>query len=113
MEAEVGARGLVEPTVDFWVSPDEEGENPGDSMGMFSGSGEAVLRSIPLGPLRKNLTDAVDALQGLFADITARGGTLPLREVQLSFQVSASGGVQFVGTSQMQNGRSIVLIFRQ
>jgi hypothetical protein len=113
MDDEVGTGGLAEPTVDFWVSLDEEGENSSDSMGMFSRNGEAVLRSIPLGPLRKNLTEAVDALQGLFADITARGGTLPLREVQLSFQVSASGGVQFVGTSQMQSGRSIVLIFRQ
>ncbi|MDN3021595.1 hypothetical protein [Streptomyces sp. S.PB5] len=111
VEGEAG--GLGESALTFWVSYDEEAEGSGDSMGLFGGSGEAVLRSIPLGPLRKNLTEAVDALQGLFADITARGGPLPLCEVQLSFQVSASGGVQFVGTSQMQSGRGIVLVFRQ
>jgi hypothetical protein len=102
-----------EPTLPFWVSFDEESEEYGDSMGIFGNREEAILRGVPLGVLRKNLADAVDALQQVFADVAARGGPLPLREAQLSFQVTAGGGVQFVGTANMQSSRGIVLVFRQ
>ncbi|MCX5328083.1 hypothetical protein [Streptomyces sp. NBC_00140] len=102
-----------ELTLPFWVSFDEDAEKYGDSMGLFGNRQEAVLRGVPLGVLRKNLTDAVDALQQVFADVAACGGALPLREAQLSFQVTAGGGVQFVGTAQMQSSRGIVLVFRQ
>ncbi|MFF3249118.1 hypothetical protein ACFYWY_36565 [Streptomyces sp. NPDC002870] len=104
---------LSEPALPFWVSYDEESEEPGDTMALFGDSGEAALRSVPLGPLRKNLTEAVDALQQLFTDVAARGGPLPLREAHLSFQVTAAGGVQFIGTAQMQSSRGIVLVFKQ
>ncbi|MEU2771462.1 hypothetical protein ABZ646_00705 [Streptomyces sp. NPDC007162] len=85
----------------------------GDSMGLFSRDGDAVLRAVPLGPLRKNLADAVDALQEIFQSVADRGGPLPLAEAQLSFQVTASGGVQFVGSGQMQNARSLTLTFKR
>lgn len=104
---------LNEPTLPFWVSYDEQSEEPGDSMGLFDGSGDTALRHVPLGPLRKNLADAVDALQHLFTDVAARGGPLPLCEAHLSFQVTAAGGVQFIGTAQMQSSRGIVLVFKQ
>ncbi|MEU6201026.1 hypothetical protein [Streptomyces sp. NPDC047061] len=103
----------AEAALDFWVSSEEHGEDPGDSMGLFNGNGDTVLRRIPLGPLRKNLADAVDALQQIFADVAARGGQLPLREAHLSFQVTANGGVQFIGTTQMQSSRGIVLVFKE
>lgn len=54
-----------------------------DSMGILGG-GNPELRMVPLGPLRKNLAATVDALQQVFADVAARGGTLPLAEAQLS-----------------------------
>lgn len=100
----------TEAALDFWVSQDEE---PGDSMGLFGNREEAVLRRVPLGPLRKNLAEAVDALQQLFAEVAAQGGTLPLREAHLSFQVTANGGVQFIGTAQIQSNRGIVLVFKE
>ncbi|MET9391547.1 hypothetical protein ABZY20_14220 [Streptomyces sp. NPDC006624] len=104
--------GALEPSLPFWVTVTEEGDD--DSMGLFGrGNGEPVLRSVPLGPLRKNLAQTVDALQQLFEDAAARGGTLPLAEAQLSFQVTASGGVQLVGSGQMQGTRGLTLIFRR
>ncbi|MFF3247743.1 hypothetical protein ACFYWY_29390 [Streptomyces sp. NPDC002870] len=95
------------------MSYDEQSGEPGDSMGLFGDGGDAALRNVPLGPLRKNLAEAVDALQQLFTDVAARGGPLPLREAHLSFQVTAAGGVQFIGTAQMQSSRGIVLVFKQ
>ncbi|MEU0250707.1 hypothetical protein ABZ192_41755 [Streptomyces sp. NPDC006235] len=98
----------------FWVTYDEEDADDGDSMGLFGGrAGEARLRSVPLGPLRKNLAEAVDALQQVFTEAAARGGPLPLREAHLSFQVTASGGVQFIGGGQVQRGHGVVLVFKQ
>ncbi|MFF6949276.1 hypothetical protein ACFZAD_11520 [Streptomyces iakyrus] len=103
---------VVEPSLPFWVTVTEEGDD--DSMGLFgNGGGEPALRSVPLGPLRKNLAETVDALQQLFEDAAARGGTLPLAEAQLSFQVTASGGIQLLGTGQMQGTRGLTLVFKR
>ncbi|MFG3024682.1 hypothetical protein ACGFZQ_40265 [Streptomyces sp. NPDC048254] len=102
---------MGEPSLAFWVSADED--DGSDAMGMFGRGGETVLRQVPLGPLRKNLTETVTALQQVFADVAAQDGTLPLREAQLQFQVTASGGIQLVGTSQVQGTRAITLVFRQ
>jgi len=105
------------PALPFWVSYDDQDdphEDAGDAMGLFGGrDAEVRLRNVPLGPLRKNLADAVDALQQVFTEAAARGGPLPLREAQLSFQVTASGGVQFVGSAQVQRGHGITLVFKQ
>ncbi|MEU1020324.1 hypothetical protein [Streptomyces sp. NPDC005898] len=98
----------------FWVAAtDEDDPADADSMGLFGRDGDAVLRSVPLGPLRKNLAETVDALQQVFADISARQGTLPLAEAQLSFQVTASGAIQLIGTGQVQGTRGLTLTFKR
>ncbi|AGP61315.1 Pepco domain-containing protein [Streptomyces rapamycinicus] len=105
---------LDERTLPFWVeATDEDDHADYDSMGLFNRSGDAVLRSVPLGPLRQNLAEAVDALQEVFADVANCGGTLPLAEAQLSFQVTATGGVQFIGTGQVQGTRGLTLTFKR
>ncbi|MGW0731288.1 Pepco domain-containing protein [Streptomyces sp. NPDC002851] len=111
----------AEPTLAFWVTDEpeegEEGEDT-DTKGLFGRRDEdddttPVLRQVPLGPLRKNLTETVDALQQLFADAAAREGTLPLAEATLSVQVTATGGIQLIGTGQMQGTRGLTLTFKR
>ncbi|MFB6893848.1 hypothetical protein ACFCX4_31540 [Kitasatospora sp. NPDC056327] len=102
--------GITElDSLEFWVTEDEQDD--GDTMGVFGRDREAVLRRVPLGALRGNLAETVDALQKLFEQIAERGGPMPLKEVQLSFQVSASGGVQLIGSSQVQGTRGITFVF--
>ncbi|MER5771462.1 hypothetical protein, partial [Streptomyces sp. NPDC001985] len=100
-------------TLPFWVEATdqdlEEAAQGGDTMGLFSRDNDAVLRSVPLGPLRKNLADTVDALQKVFEEVAARGGALPLAEAQLSFQVTASGSIQLIGSGQVQGTRGLTL----
>ncbi|MDT0573630.1 hypothetical protein RM704_40375 [Streptomyces sp. DSM 3412] len=107
----VTAEGEEAGQLSFWVLGDEDDD--GGTMGLFGRDSEAVLRQVPLGPLRKNLAETVAALQQVFADVAAQSGTLPLKEAQLQFQVTASGGVQLIGTTQMQGTRGLVLVFRQ
>ncbi|MEV4561500.1 hypothetical protein AB0K51_31580 [Kitasatospora sp. NPDC049285] len=97
----------------FWVTDGEEpdGEGGAETMGVFGRGREAVLRRVPLGPLRRNLDETVGALQELFERIAEKGGPLPLKEVQLSFEVSAAGGIQLVGTGQVQGTRGITFVF--
>jgi hypothetical protein len=105
-------------TLPFWVTATEEdialAAQDSDSMGsLFSRDGDAVLRAVPLGPLRKSLAETVDALQRIFQEVADRGGPLPLAEAQLSFQVTASGGIQLIGTGQMQGTRGLTLTFKR
>ncbi|WP_149827025.1 Pepco domain-containing protein [Streptomyces tailanensis] len=100
-------------TLPFLVSIEEEHPENSDSMGLFGHSGDVALRNVPLGPLRKNLAEVVDALQEVFSEVAARNGTLSLKEAQLSFQVTAGGGVQLFGTAQVQGTRAITLVFKQ
>ncbi|MEV6117321.1 hypothetical protein AB0L59_33765 [Streptomyces sp. NPDC052109] len=102
-----------EAALPVWVSADEVEDLLDESKGLLRRNGDAVLQQVPLGPLRKNLSATVDALQQLFAEVSARGGTLPLKEAQLSFQITATGGVQLIGTGQVQGTRAITLVFRQ
>ncbi|MGW0822086.1 Pepco domain-containing protein [Streptomyces sp. NPDC002845] len=106
-----------ELSLPFWVTATAEdialGAQDNDTMGLFSRDGDAVLRSVPLGPFRKSLADTVDALQRIFQEVSDRGGPLPLAEAQLSFQVTASGGVQLIGTGQMQGTRGLTLTFKR
>ncbi|AUA13030.1 hypothetical protein GTZ89_30495 [Streptomyces sp. SID8382] len=101
---------LDDQALPFWVEVTEDGDD--DSMCILGG-GNPELRMVPLGTLRKNLAATVDALQQVFADVAARGGTLPLAEAQLSFQVTASGGVQLIGTGQVQGTRGLTLTFKR
>lgn len=103
----------TEPTLPFWVDVEAEDPQEGDTMSVFSRGGDAVLRKVPLGPLRKNLAETVDALQQLFADAAARSSTLPLAEAHLNFQVTASGGVQLIGSGQVQGTRGLTLVFKK
>ncbi|MEU8957323.1 hypothetical protein AB0C93_23810 [Streptomyces sp. NPDC048518] len=119
---ENGAAEQIEGRVEgqslaFWVEATDEDTDLGgpgaDSKGLFSRDGDSVLRSVPLGPLRKNLAETVDALQQVFKDVADRDNTLAFAEAQLSFQVTASGSIQLIGTGQVQGTRGLTLTFKR
>jgi hypothetical protein len=107
-DVESGAEPAESPAaVDIWVADPSEG----DAMGLLGG--DPVLRSVPLGPLRNNLAATVEALQRVFGDVAALDGALCLSEAQLSFEITATGGVQLIGTGQLQGSRGLTLTFRR
>ncbi|WP_261553637.1 Pepco domain-containing protein [Frankia tisae] len=91
----------------------DENEGAAGEKGIFGRRGdEASVRHIPLTVLRDNLRQVVAGLQELFDDVAGSGARLPLKQAQVSFEVTASGGVTVLGASgQLGATGGIVLTF--
>jgi len=90
---------------------EEEAEDR-DSMGRLFRRDDAtvILRNIPVETLRANLRPIVGALRSLFDELTDSSSDVQLREAQVGIEVSASGGIQLVGTAQIG---ATTLVFRK
>jgi hypothetical protein len=93
----------------------EEEAEERDSMGRLFRRDDAavVLRNIPLDTLRASLRPIVAALRSLFEELADGSSGVQLREAQVGIEVSASGGIQLVGTAQIGAKGAITLVFRQ
>ncbi|MFC9270640.1 Pepco domain-containing protein [Streptomyces zhihengii] len=115
-----GDEGSLE-TLPFIVSIDDTAPaatstGPAGDKGLFgrraAEEGDSSLRDIPVAVLRDSLQRAVDGLQGVLGSITVPEGGMALRQAQVSFEVTASGGIAFVGTSaQVAAKGAITLTF--
>lgn len=105
----------VQETVTFVVTLDDTQESPSADKGIFGrGSDQPAVREVPLQALRSNITETVQQLRELFADVIRDVDGLPLREVQVGFEVTATGKVALVGTSLEAGGKgAITLTFGQ
>jgi hypothetical protein len=102
----------VTATLPFLVSV-EDGEPPGagGTKGIFSrGDSEVALREIPITVLRDNLRRTVAGLRELFDEIARTGGELPLRQAQIGFEVTASGGIALLGTTAEIAGKGAITL---
>jgi len=99
-------------TVPFLIAVDDADEASGvGDKGLFGRvSGEPSLRQVPVAILRENLRQAVGGFRALFDEIAAEAGGMPLRQAQVSFEVTASGGVAFVGTSAQVAGKGAITL---
>ena len=95
----------------FLISIDEEDD---DTMGLFRrGERPVVLRDIPVAVLRRSVERTVAALQQVFDGVTDETGRLRLQEAQFCFEVSAKGGLNLVGTTEVASKAAITLTFRE
>ncbi len=90
-------------TLTFVVAAGEEPEDParGGEMGIFRrrDEGATAVRDIPVAVLRRNLGRTVRGLQQMLGEIDAPEGGMRLREAQVSFEVTAGGGIALMGVS--------------
>ena len=94
------------------VVPDDSGE--GTMGGLFSpGDIKIALREIPAHVLRESLSRTISTLSSVLGDIADESLGMPLQEVQIGVEVSASGGIQLVGTAQAGTTGAITLVFRK
>ncbi|MEV4325132.1 hypothetical protein AB0J37_23075 [Microbispora rosea] len=99
-------------TLPFLVS-DEESDTAAASgeMGIFGRSDGALsLRQIPVAVLRENLRRTVGSLRELFDEVAAAEGGLPLKEAQITFEVTASGGITIVGANAQAAGKGAITL---
>jgi hypothetical protein len=92
----------------------EENADVGEK-GWFS-RGERDLTTVTMDPanLRRNLQSTLDALRVAFDGLTEVRAGLPLKEVQVSFEVSATGKITLLGTGAEVTGTGgITLTFGQ
>ncbi|MFF1794526.1 hypothetical protein ACFVXQ_09915, partial [Kitasatospora sp. NPDC058263] len=76
------------------------------------GGAEGSVRSIPVAVLRENLQRTVDGLQAVLGELRVPDGGMLLKQAQVSFEVTASGGITLVGTSaQVAAKGAITLTF--
>ncbi|MFF8830538.1 hypothetical protein [Streptomyces sp. NPDC015131] len=66
---------------------------------------------VPTEEFGRSVEGAVAALQSVFERAAAAGSAFPLREAQVSFEISAKGGIQLIGTSEVQGKGAITLTF--
>ena len=83
-------------TLPFVVAVDDDGS--AGEKGLFGRADSgAALRQVPIAVLRENLGQVVAGLRSLFDELGEQSGGLALKEAQISFEVTASGGVQLIG----------------
>lgn len=114
VEAEGAEGGAVVDGLDVLVVVDDQdtGSGSGD-MGIFGRRGEdapASVRRIPTAVLRENLQRTVDALQVVLADIRVPEGGMPLQQAQVSFEITATGGITVVGTSAQVGAKGAITL---
>ena len=69
-----------------------------------------ALREIPVSKLRENLAKVSNALMQVLMDIKSVGD-FELSEVEVKVEISAEGGVQFIGSSKIVGKGAIGLKF--
>jgi hypothetical protein len=76
------------------------------------GRGAVGVADVPVDALRANLNAATASLAEAFRDIR-KVGEFQLAEVEIGIEVTAEGGVQFIGTAKVGGSASISLKFAQ
>ncbi|SCY86770.1 hypothetical protein SAMN02745898_104328 [Streptomyces sp. 136MFCol5.1] len=99
-------------TLDVLVSVDDTGlPSTAGEKGIFGrGGGDSSVRQIPVAVLRENLQRTVDGLQQVLGEIRVPEGGMPLRQAQVSFEVTASGGISLVGTSAQLGAKGAITL---
>jgi hypothetical protein len=79
--------------------------------GLFGrGDGAASIRQVPVAALRESMRRVVGGLRELFDGVAATDGRMPLKQAQIAFEVTASGGIALVGTSAQIAGKGAITL---
>lgn len=82
----------------------------GGTKGVFRAPTEQICKLIPVDVLRNNLQQISSAMLTALDDLKAVG-SFRLSEVELQAEVTAEGGVQFIGTATLGGKGAITLKF--
>lgn len=92
------------------IIDDELGESPGGAMGIFSRLEVPEIRQIPIATVRDHLQYLVDELGSLFHKIAATERAISLKEIEISFEITASGKIAIIGSSAQAAGSGAITL---
>ncbi|WIN00464.1 hypothetical protein ACTOB_004173 [Actinoplanes oblitus] len=103
----------ADATLTFLVAADDDPD--GGSKGIFSrGDRDVALRQISVETVQRNLASTIAGLRQAFAGLRDAAGDLPLKSVEVSFEVSATGTITILGTGVETSGTGgITLTFER
>jgi len=105
------SRADVPETLPFIVAKHPASAN---TMGVFPRpEREIMFAAVRVSELSENIRAAVATLASVFDEAAREAGRLRLREVQIGLEVTASGGVRLVGTSEVGATGAITLTFSE
>jgi hypothetical protein len=96
-------------TLTFLVSIDDS-VSPGGEKGLFTGRLEPTLQNVSVAHLRDSFEETLTGLAVLFAKLDNTPIGLPVKEVQVSFEVTATGKVALLGTGAEVAGKGAITI---
>jgi hypothetical protein len=100
------------PTLTFVVSISDDESQTGQKSIFNRVLNEPAIHEIPTDVLKQNLVKTLEGLRQLFTIDAPAEGVLPLKQVQVSFDVTASGKIALFGTGAELTGRGgIILTF--
>ncbi|UUN28692.1 hypothetical protein [Streptomyces sp. FIT100] len=118
MTVQDDGRRTVLPAPRLEILVDAEGldelDQPGGGLTKgFRRPGRDTIASVTVATdhVARNVESAVAAVRQIFERVAHADSAFPLREVQVSFEISAKGGFQLVGTSEVQGKGAITLVF--
>ncbi len=96
--------------IPFLVSlPDEEDQ---EVKGLFSRNSDIGIAQIPVDRLKENLSRVCQGLATALNDVK-KVGNFKLKEVTIGVEVTVEGGVNFVGTANVEGKGAITLTFAE
>lgn len=98
-------------TLSFLVS--EEPEDTSQTMGLFRrGEREVTTHDISTAALARNIKASVARLREVFSSVRDDAGPgMRISQVQVQFEVTAKGGINFIGTTEVGSKGAITLVF--
>lgn len=87
---------------------DENVESPSGTLGVLTPG--TIIKHVDADKIRQSLADLSGQISGILQDIKAVGD-FKLKEVQLSVQIGAEGGVALIGTAKAKAEGAITLTF--
>jgi hypothetical protein len=105
-------RNEDEETLTFVVSimDDDDNSEAAGTKGIFGQRDLPAIRQIPVAILRENLHRTVNELGSLFRNLATPEDTMILKQVEVSFEVTASGKVALLGASAEASGKGAITL---
>jgi hypothetical protein len=92
------------------IMDDEQAQDLSGTKGIFSQRDVPTLRRIPVAILRDNLHRTVNELGALFRELANPRDSMALAEVEISFEVTASGRIALLGASTEAAGKGAITL---